>query len=96
MEPSSDFEPVPAGKYLAVITESEMKPMKSGSGNYLQLTFEIIDGPHKRPLPVGPAQPLTTLRGHPHRRRQDAGHRHDLPGRCRAVERSKNYPGLSS
>jgi hypothetical protein len=47
VEPSSDFEPVPAGKYLAVITESEMKPTKSGSGSYLQLTFEILDGPHK-------------------------------------------------
>jgi hypothetical protein len=47
VEPTGDFDPVPAGKYLAVITESEMKPTKSGSGNYLQLTFEIIDGPHK-------------------------------------------------
>jgi hypothetical protein len=93
-EPSSDFEPVPAGKYLAVITESEMKPMKSGSGNYLQLTFAIIDDPHKRPLPVGPAQPLTTLRGHPHHWRQDIGHRHDLLGRCRAVGRSKKLSWL--
>jgi hypothetical protein len=47
VEPTGDFDPVPAGKYLAVITESEMKPTKSGSGNYLQLTFEILDGPHK-------------------------------------------------
>jgi hypothetical protein len=50
VEPTGDFDPVPAGKYLAVITESEMKPTKSGSGNYLQLTFEIIDGPHKARL----------------------------------------------
>ena len=47
VEPTGDFDPVPAGKYLAVVTESEMKPTKSGSGSYLQLTFEIIDGPHK-------------------------------------------------
>lgn len=47
VEPSKDFEPIPAGKYLAVITESEMKPTKSGSGNYLQLTFQIIEGEHK-------------------------------------------------
>lgn len=47
VEPSTDFEPLPAGKYLAVITESEMKPTKSGAGSYLQLTFEILDGPHK-------------------------------------------------
>lgn len=47
VEPSSDFDPLPAGKYLAVITESEMKPTKSGSGHYLQFTFEVIDGPYK-------------------------------------------------
>jgi hypothetical protein len=47
VEPTGDFEPVPPGKYLAVITDSEMNPTKSGTGSYLQLTFEIIDGPHK-------------------------------------------------
>lgn len=47
VEPSSDFEPVPAGKYLAVITESEMKPNKAGTGHYLQLTFAIVEGEHK-------------------------------------------------
>lgn len=47
VEPSSDFEPVPAGKYLAVIIESEMKPNKAGTGHYLQLTFAIIEGEHK-------------------------------------------------
>lgn len=47
VEPSSDFDPLPAGKYLAVITDSEMKPTKSGAGQYLQLTFEILEGPHK-------------------------------------------------
>jgi len=47
VEPSRDFEPIPAGKYPAVITESEMKPTKNGAGNYLQLTFQIQDGPYK-------------------------------------------------
>ena len=47
VEPSSDFEPIPAGKYLAMITESEMKPTKSGAGSYLQLTFQILEGPYK-------------------------------------------------
>lgn len=45
VEPAGDFEPVPAGKYLAVITESEFKPTKAGTGSYLQLTFQITDGP---------------------------------------------------
>jgi hypothetical protein len=47
VEPTTDFEPIPAGKYLAVITESEMKANKAGTGHYLQLTFEILDGPCK-------------------------------------------------
>jgi hypothetical protein len=47
VEPTADFEPIPAGKYLAMITESEMKPNKSGTGGYLQLTFQILDGPYK-------------------------------------------------
>jgi hypothetical protein len=46
VEPTSDFEPIPAGKYAAVITESEFKETKSGTGQYLQLTFQVIDGPH--------------------------------------------------
>jgi len=47
VEPSADYDPLPAGKYLAVITESEMKPTKAGTGQYLQLTFEILDGQFK-------------------------------------------------
>ena len=47
VEPTTSFEPIPAGKYLAAITESEMKPTKSGSGSYLQLTFTIVEGEHK-------------------------------------------------
>jgi hypothetical protein len=50
VEPTSDFEPIPAGKYEAVITESEMKPTKSGTGQYLQLTFQIIEGEYKNRL----------------------------------------------
>jgi len=47
VEPSQDFEPIPAGKYLAVITETTMKPTKNGGGQYLELTFQILDGPCK-------------------------------------------------
>lgn len=47
VDPSADFEAIPAGKYLAMITESEIKPTKSGTGSYLQLTFEILEGPYK-------------------------------------------------
>jgi len=47
VEPASALDPIPAGKYPAVITDSEMKTNKAETGEYLQLTFEIIDGPHK-------------------------------------------------
>lgn len=46
VEPAS-FEPLPAGKYLACIVESEMRPTKNGDGQFLNLTFEVIDGPSK-------------------------------------------------
>ncbi len=47
VEPTTDFEPIPAGKYPAVITESEVKTNKAGTGSYLQFTFQIIDGEYK-------------------------------------------------
>lgn len=47
VDPNFAFEPIPAGKYLAVITESEMKPTKSGVGQYLQFTFQVIEGEYK-------------------------------------------------
>ena len=47
VDPAADFEPIPAGRYLAAISESETKPTKAGTGHYLQLTFEILDGEYK-------------------------------------------------
>ena len=47
VDPTTDFEPLPAGKYLAVITASEMKPTKNGSGHFLEIVFQVIDGPFK-------------------------------------------------
>jgi len=47
VEPSASFEAIPAGKYLAAITDSEMKPTKNGGGSYLQLTFTILEGEFK-------------------------------------------------
>lgn len=50
VEPSSSFDPIPAGKYLAVITDSEMKPTKAGTGHYLELTFQIQEGEYNNRL----------------------------------------------
>ncbi len=47
VDPATDFEPIPAGKYVAIVTDSEMKPTKTGRGQFLQLTFQIIDGSYK-------------------------------------------------
>ena len=47
VDPSVALDPIPAGKYIAVITETEMKPTKAGGGKYLQLTFQIVDGEYK-------------------------------------------------
>ena len=44
VEPTTTFDPIPAGKYVAVITDSEYKPTKAGTGSYLQLTFQIVEG----------------------------------------------------
>lgn len=46
VEPNASREPIPAGWYKAVITESEEKPTKAQTGSYLQMTLEIIDGDH--------------------------------------------------
>ena len=47
VEPTTPFDPIPAGKYVAVITESEMKPTKAGTGHYLELSFQIVEGEYK-------------------------------------------------
>ena len=47
VEPSVGYEAIPAGKYQAVIVESDMKPNKAGTGEYLQLEFEVIEGEFK-------------------------------------------------
>lgn len=50
VEPTGDFDPIPAGKYLAVITDTEMKPNKAGTGSLLQFTFQIIEGEYQNRL----------------------------------------------
>jgi hypothetical protein len=47
VEPITSFDPLPAGKYLAMITASEMKPNKAGTGSYLELVLTIVEGDYK-------------------------------------------------
>jgi hypothetical protein len=48
VEPSEDFQPLPAGDYKAILSESEVAPNKAGTGKNLKLKFQVIDGPHKK------------------------------------------------
>jgi hypothetical protein len=43
----NEFEPIPAGDYIAAITESESKPTVKGDGEYLNLKFVILEGEKK-------------------------------------------------
>lgn len=47
VEPSVEFEPVPAGRYVVVITASQDKPTRNQDGEYLELTMEIVEGEYK-------------------------------------------------
>ena len=44
--PKSDYDPLPKGEYEAIVTESQMKITKAGTGEYLALTMQITDGEH--------------------------------------------------
>ncbi len=43
----NEFAPIPAGKYLAAMVESEFKPNKAKTGEYLECKFQVVDGQHK-------------------------------------------------
>lgn len=47
VDPTNEFEVLPAGDYPVIIVDSEMKSTKDGRGQYLQLTEEVIDGPYQ-------------------------------------------------
>jgi hypothetical protein len=44
VDPNFQLGVVPAGTYVAVITDSEMKPNSKGTGHLLYLTFQIVEG----------------------------------------------------
>lgn len=45
--PQEPLSPIPAGVYLAHIIDSEVRPLKSGMGQALALTFEVLEGPYR-------------------------------------------------
>ena len=42
VEPMQSFSPLEAGRYEVIITDSELKDTKAGTGQYLQFTFEVV------------------------------------------------------
>lgn len=47
VEPSQPLEALPPGEYVAQVKNSEMKPTKAQTGQYLQLDFEVTEGEHR-------------------------------------------------
>ncbi|PJK01479.1 hypothetical protein CO615_04160 [Lysobacteraceae bacterium NML75-0749] len=47
IDPQRDFGAIPSGEYLVMIVDSDMKATKAGTGQYLELTHEILEGPYK-------------------------------------------------
>lgn len=43
-DPHEGFEPLPNGDYVAMITEDEIKQTRAGTGQYLKLTWTVLDG----------------------------------------------------
>lgn len=38
--------PLPKGTYQAIVMDSAIKPTKAGTGQYIELTLQIVDGQH--------------------------------------------------
>lgn len=47
VQPQDDFAPLPAGQYIAQVTESAVAPTKSGTGMMMKLTWTVLDGQFK-------------------------------------------------
>jgi Protein of unknown function (DUF669) len=43
----NNFEALPAGTYLARITEAEIKPTKAGTGKYFKIRYDILGPTHQ-------------------------------------------------
>ena len=50
IEASTSYDPIPAGWYTAIISNSEMKATRDGYGEYLSLTLQVIEGQYENRL----------------------------------------------
>jgi hypothetical protein len=44
---TNTYDLLPKGNYLCIAIASELKPNSKRTGDYLQITFEVLDGPAK-------------------------------------------------
>jgi hypothetical protein len=44
----SGFTPIPDGEYEVVITKSQNKPTKAGTGSYLELQMQVVSGEYAK------------------------------------------------
>jgi len=42
----SDYAPLPAGWYTVRITEADIKETKAGTGNYIKVRYDVLNGTH--------------------------------------------------
>ena len=42
-----DYSPIPPGEYRVHVVGSDLKATKAGTGNYLELEMEVLDGEHQ-------------------------------------------------
>lgn len=47
VEPNKAFEIIPPGDYIAQVVESDVKDTKASDGQYMKLTWQILDGEHE-------------------------------------------------
>ncbi len=47
VDPAQPFEAIPSDKYVVEITNSELKPTKSGNGSYLEIEYTVLDGEYR-------------------------------------------------
>lgn len=44
--PTPSREPLPRGMYQVIVMASDLKPTQAGTGEYIELTLQVVDGEH--------------------------------------------------
>jgi len=111
VEPDTGFDPIPAGDYPVIITDSELKQTKAGTGHYLQCTLQVIDGPfanrllwhrlniqnpNKTAEDIGQRQLSALCRAVGKMQVADSAELHGIPFIARVVVKADDYYGNSN